>query len=68
VTGLADSPTAGVTGDGNPSGGRYAANGVMTYYSGNPDGSWVETCTLPAASKDLCTTTLNYFVASYGDR
>jgi len=65
---MAFADPAGVTGDGNPSGGRYPANGVMTYYSGNPDGSWVETCTLPVASKGLCTTTLNYFVASYGDR
>jgi hypothetical protein len=59
---------AGVAGDGIPSGGRYPANGVMTYYSGNEAGSWVETCTLPAASKDVCTTTLDYFLASYRNR
>jgi hypothetical protein len=59
---------AGVAGDGIPSGGRYPANGVMTYYSGNQDGSWIETCTLPTASKDVCTTTLNYFLTSYGGR
>lgn len=65
---MAFADPAGVTGDGNPSGGRYPANGVMTYYSGDQDGSWVETCTLPAASKGVCTTTLNYFLASYGDQ
>ena len=65
---MAFADPAGVTGDGIPSGGRYAANGVMTYYPGNSAGSWVETCTLPAASKDVCTTTLNDFLASYGAR
>lgn len=65
---MAFADPAGVAGDGIPSGGRYPANGVMTYYSGNQDGSWVETCTLPAASKDVCTTTLNYFLTSYGGR
>jgi hypothetical protein len=65
---MAFADPAGVTGDGNPSGGRYPANGGITYYSGNQDGSWVETCTMPAASKDLCTATLDYFLASCGNR
>lgn len=58
----------GVAGDGVPSGGRNPAHGVMTYYSDNPSGSWLETCTLTAGEKDLCTATLDYFVASYGTR
>lgn len=65
---IAFADPAGVLGDGNPSGGSYPANGVMTYHPGNPDGSWVETCTMPAASKAVCTSTLNYFLASYGGR
>jgi hypothetical protein len=66
VMAFADPP--GVVGDGNPSGGQYSANGVMTYYSGNRDGSWQETCTLAGASRPLCTTTLDSFLAAYGDR
>lgn len=58
----------GVVGDGLPSGGSYSANGVMTYYPGNPSGSWLETCTLPSDQKDLCTATLNYFAGTYGTR
>lgn len=65
---MAFADPAGVLGDGNPSGGLNPANGVMTYYSGSENGSWVETCTLPAASKNLCTATLDYFLASYGSR
>jgi hypothetical protein len=59
---------AGVSGDGFPSGGRYPANGVMTYNPRSPDGSWLETCTLPPADKSLCTAILNYFVNSYQNR
>ena len=58
----------GVAGDGVPSGGRYPANGVMTYYTGNPNESWLETCTTTPNQKDLCTATINYLVASYGTR
>lgn len=62
----------GVVGDGIPSGGPYAANGVMTFYPGpspgtaSPDGSWLDTCTLPAAQTALCTAALNQFVSDYG--
>lgn len=56
----------GVEGDGNPSGGLYAANGVMTYYPSSQNGSWTETCVLPIAQRALCTVALNAFVASYG--
>lgn len=56
----------GVTGSGMPSGGRYAAYGVMTYYPGSLDGSWMETCTLPSTDRQTCTTALDDFLASYG--
>ena len=59
---------AGVSGNGNPSGGRYPADGVMTYYREHTPGSRTETCTPPPADRDLCTTALNYFVNSYGNR
>jgi hypothetical protein len=55
-----------VTGDGIPSGGQNPGNGVMTYYPGNQNGSWLETCTLPTTEKELCTTALNSFIAWYG--
>jgi len=57
-----------VAGDGNPSGGPFPANGVMTYYSDAPDGSWLDTCTLPASEHALCTVVLNTFVSFYGGR
>jgi hypothetical protein len=57
----------GVAGDGDPSGGPYPANGVMTYYSGNDNGSWLDTCTLPSSDHALCTVALNTFVAWYGN-
>jgi hypothetical protein len=56
----------GVAGDGDPSGGPYPANGVMTYYSGNDNGSWLDTCTLPNSEHALCTVALNAFVEFYG--
>jgi hypothetical protein len=58
----------GVKGDGQPSGGPYPANGVMTYHPSAPDGSWQETCTLPASEKNECTAVLNTFVSWYGQR
>lgn len=58
---------AGVKGDGVPSGGRYVADGVMTFYLNNEDGSWLETCTLPDVMHPLCTLSLREFVALYGD-
>jgi hypothetical protein len=56
----------GVTGDADPSGGRYPANGVMTYHPGSYSGSWLDTCTLPSAEHTLCTASLNTFVSWYG--
>jgi hypothetical protein len=58
----------GVEGDGLPSGGLDPANGVMTYHPHAPDGSWRETCTLPASHKDECTAVLNAFLSWYGQR
>lgn len=58
----------GVKGDGQPSGGPYPANGVMTYHQSAPDGSWQETCTLSASEKDVCAAVLNTFISWYGQR
>lgn len=69
------SPTAvqfqdqtGVAGDGVPSGGPYVARGLMTYKSHDVDGSWLETCTLPAADAELCAASLQEFFGAYGSR
>lgn len=64
IVGFEDPP--GVHGDGMPSGGQYPANGVMTYHPNAPDGSWLETCTLPDSDKAECTAILNTFIAWYG--
>ncbi len=58
----------GVRGDGLPSGGRYPADGVLTYHPSSDEGSWLETCTLPGSQKDYCTAVLNTFVAWYAKR
>jgi hypothetical protein len=57
----------GTTGEGSPSGGRNAANGVMTFYDNSAFGSWLDTCTLPQAKKALCTASLNSFITWYGE-
>jgi hypothetical protein len=52
-----------VKGTGNPSGGVYAANGVMIFDVGRVGGSdATETCTLPDADHALCTVILNAFL------
>jgi hypothetical protein len=58
----------GVRGDGLPSGGRYPARSVLTYHPGAPDGSWRETCTLPASYQADCTVALSTFVSWYESR
>jgi serine/threonine protein kinase len=69
VVSFSDPPDT--TGGGNPSGGEYPANAVMTYVTDPPgsDGhyvtSWLETCTLPYGQQALCTAVLNDFVARY---
>jgi len=60
---------SGVNGDGSPSGGAYPARGVMTYYGGiKSDGSWTETCVLPAADRSMCQAIVGSFVTNYGTR
>jgi hypothetical protein len=52
----------GVRGDGNPSGGRYAAKGTLLYSWGQTALSASEiTCTLPASEADLCSSILTAF-------
>ena len=64
IVGFEDPP--GTRGDGASSGGANPANSVMTYYPNAANGSWRETCTLPADEHAICTTSLNNFIASYG--
>ena len=64
VVAFQDPPS--VAGTGNPSGGSYPADGVMTYHSGDTNGSWLDTCTLPYSQQALCTAVLNNFVLNYG--
>jgi hypothetical protein len=59
----------GIKGDGDPSGGKYAAMGEMTYYNDlASDGSWTETCVLPPSDRSLCTAILSNFESKYGKR
>jgi hypothetical protein len=59
----------GVNGDGSPSGGVYPARGVMTYFDDvKSDGSWTETCSLPAADRSTCKAIVGNFVTKYGRR
>jgi len=64
VVGFTDPP--GVRGDGLPSGGRYTAYGVMTYSPKARRGSWLATCTLPAADRAVCAAGLGLFAGWYG--
>jgi hypothetical protein len=57
---------AGVKGSGDPSGGQYPANGVMTYSPTNEPGFYLDTCTLPQSDHVTCTAVLNDFVLQYG--
>jgi hypothetical protein len=66
LAGFADPP--GVSGAGHPSGGRYPARGVMTYHPHAQDGSWAETCTLPASDTTECEAILNVYLSWYGSR
>jgi Domain of unknown function (DUF4850) len=59
----------GIKGDGDPSGGKYAAMGVMTYYDDlASEGSWTETCVLPPSDRSTCTAILDNFESKYGKR
>lgn len=66
IKGFLDPP--GTSGDGVPSGGLNAGDGVMTYHPRATAGSWLETCTLPARDKAECVAILGAFVAWYGQR
>ena len=69
VVSFSDPPNT--AGGGDPSGGEYPANAVMTFVTdppgstGNTVTSWLETCTLPYSQQALCTAVLNDFVARY---
>jgi serine/threonine protein kinase len=57
----------GINGDGTPSGGKYQADGVMTFHQGGAGASsWLETCTLPDSDSAACTAALNDFITKYG--
>jgi len=66
IAGFEDPP--GTTGDGVPSGGRYPADGVMSYHAHAAAGSWLETCTLPGSDTAECAAILNAFVSWYGQQ
>jgi hypothetical protein len=55
----------GIRGTGQPSGGRYPANGVVIYSPGPPDQAFKETCTLPGTAHTDCAAVLNDFTARY---
>lgn len=57
---------AGTTGTGLTSPSNYPTNGVMTYYSGDTNGSWTDSCTLPPSETPICTVALDRFVDWYG--
>jgi hypothetical protein len=60
---------SGIKGDGDPSGGKYSAIGVMTYYDDlASDGSWTETCVLPPSDTSMCTAIIQNFDSRYGKR
>jgi hypothetical protein len=56
----------GVVGDGYPSGGANSVYAVMTYQHNDVNGSWEESCLLPANATALCDASLNNFFANYG--
>lgn len=58
----------GVVGDAFPSGGANSADAVMTYRHHDVNGSWEESCLLPANDVNLCDASLNNFFANYGTR
>jgi hypothetical protein len=63
---VAFSVPVGTTGTGASTASDYPTNGVMTYYSGNDNGSWVDSCALPASEHAICTVALNRFIDWYG--
>ena len=59
-----------VKGDGIPSGGPYADNGIMTYFAKSATGpqSRLVDCVLPAKDHQMCTAALDQFIAWSGHR
>jgi hypothetical protein len=65
VTAFEDPP--GVHGSGLPSGGPYAANGVVGIHSSGGNTSvFRATCTLPQSQHAVCTVSLNDTISRYG--
>jgi hypothetical protein len=58
----------GVQGVGNPSGGANPAIGLLTYAPDSHNGSYLETCTLPAADQQICEASVATFNATYGSQ
>jgi hypothetical protein len=57
---------SGVVGDAYPSGGTNSVYAVMTYQHHDVNGSWEDSCLLPASDVTLCQSSLNNFFADYG--
>lgn len=57
----------GILGAGRPSGGAYPAYGAMLWHlRGSRDGTaWLDTCTLPAADRELCVQSVRAFLARH---
>lgn len=58
----------GVAGMGDPSGGKLAAVGVVTYRPSAVPTTYRITCTLPSSERDLCADIIDYFVGRYGEQ
>jgi hypothetical protein len=61
----------GVLGTGEPSGGTFPAQGVVTFKEntgGSAYGSAMQTCTLPSREHALCTAVIGAFVAAWQQR
>ena len=58
-----------VMGDGAPSGGAYAAEGVLIHHPASPlpgdEAGYEETCTVQSSSKDLCDAVLNDYIGRW---
>jgi hypothetical protein len=56
----------GVVGNAYPSGGANDAYAIMTYRHHDVNGSWEDSCLLPAKEVSLCLASLNNFLVAYG--
>jgi hypothetical protein len=60
----------GIEGNGNPSGGTYPSNGLVTYFPAGNAGtpllsSWKESCTMAQGAHRTCTAILNLFLKEH---